>query len=121
MCREESLSPVVIMNDGCIQSAMVGTRSIGILLTTSLFLISTHPVAAEPLAAPNEVTTSVESIDEWELPQPPPLKGVYATFYTLGHHGLLGRIKRLVEETEINTVIMDVKGDRGLIPYWIGA
>ena len=73
---------------------------------------------AEPLAAPNEGTTSVESMDEWELPQPPPLKGVYATFYTLGHQGLLGRIQRLVEETEVNTVIMDVKGDRGWIPYF---
>ena len=57
-------------------------------------------------------------MDEWELPQPPPLKGVYATFYTLGHQGLLGRIQRLVEETEVNAVIMDVKGDRGLIPYF---
>ena len=97
---------------------MVGIHSMLILLTTSLLLASTHPAAAEPLAATNEVKNSVESTDEWELPQPPPLKGVYATFYTLGHHGLLGRIKGLVEETEINAVIMDVKGDRGLIPYY---
>ncbi len=106
------------MNEGYSQSPMVGIRSIRILLTISLLLFSTHPTAAEPLAATNEGTNSVESMDEWALPQPPPLKGVYATFYTLGHHGLLGRIKRLVEETEINTVIMDVKGDRGLIPYY---
>ncbi len=106
------------MNEGYIQSPMVGIRSIWMLLTISLLLFSTHPMAAEPLAATNEVTNSVESMDEWALPQPPPLKGVYATFYTLGHQGLLGRIKRLVEETEINTVIMDVKGDRGLIPYY---
>ncbi|MDA2939247.1 putative glycoside hydrolase, partial [Acidobacteria bacterium AH-259-A15] len=105
------------MNDGYIQSPMVGIRSILILLTTSLFLFSTNPTAAEPLAATNKVTNSVESTDELELPEPQPVKGVYATFYTLGHHGLLGRIKRLVEQTEINTVIMDVKGDRGLIPY----
>jgi len=106
------------MNEGYSQSPMVGIRSIWILLTISLLLFSTQPTAAEPLAATNEVTNSVESMDEWILPQPPPLKGVYATFYTLGHQGLLGRIKRLVEETEINTVIMDVKGDRGLIPYY---
>ena len=111
------MSPVVIMNDRSIQSPMAGVRSIGILLTTSLLLFSTHPMVAESPAAPNEVTNSVESMDEWEVPQPPPLKGVYATFYTLGHQGLLGRIQRLVEETEVNTVIMDVKGDRGLIPY----
>lgn len=105
------------MKDRTIQPPRVVIRSIGILLTTSLLLCSTHPMA-EPLAAPNEGTTSVESMDEWELPQPPPLKGVYATFYTLGHQGLLGRIQRLVEETEVNTVIMDVKGDRGWIPYF---
>jgi len=93
MCREESLSPVVIMNDRDIQPPMVVIRSIGILLTTSLLLFATHPAAAEPLPAPNEVTNSVESMDEWELPQLPPLKGVYATFYTLGHQGLLGRSK----------------------------
>ena len=112
------MSPVVIMNDRTIQSPMAGICSIGILLTTSLLLFSTHPMVAESSAAPNEGTNSVESMDEWELPQPPPLKGVYATFYTLGHQGLLGRIQRLVEETEVNTVIMDVKGDRGLIPYF---
>ncbi len=97
---------------------MVGSRSMLILLTASLLLGPTHPAAAEPLAATNEVTNSVESMDQWEPPQPPALKGVYATFYTLGHHGLLGRIKGLVEETEINAVIMDVKGDRGWIPYY---
>ena len=118
MCRDRSSSLVFIMNDGYIQLPLVGIRSRLILLTISLPLFSINPAAAEPLAAPGEVTNSVESMDEWKLPQLPPLKGVYATFYTLGHHGLLGRIKGLVEETEINTVIMDVKGDRGWIPYY---
>ena len=106
------------MDDGPVQPPRVGNRSKLILLTTSLLLFSNHPTAAEPLAAPSEVTHSVESMDAWELPRLPPTKGIYATFYTLGHSGLLGRVKRLVEETEINTVVMDVKGDRGLIPYY---
>jgi hypothetical protein len=45
-------------------------------------------MAAEPLAAPSEVTNRAESMDEWELPRLPPPKGIYATFYTLGHSGL---------------------------------
>ena len=112
------MSRIFNMKDRTIQSPLAGVRSIGILLTTSLLLCSTHPMVAESPAASTEVTNSVESMDKWELPQPPPLKGVYATFYTLGHQGLLGRIQRLVEETEVNAVIMDVKGDRGLIPYF---
>ena len=110
------LVAVFTMNDGYIQSPIAGIRPI-LILTTSLLLFSTHPLAAEPLAATIKVTNSVESTDELELPEPQLIKGVYATFYTLGHDGLLGRIKRLVEQTEVNTVIMDVKGDRGLIPY----
>ncbi len=105
------------MKNRCIQSPRVSIRSTFILLTISFLLYSTHPTVAEPLTATNEVTSSVESMDEWTPPQPPALKGVYATFYTLGHQRLMGRIKGLVEETEINTVIMDVKGDRGWIPY----
>ncbi len=96
---------------------MVSIPSRLILVTTSLLLFLTNPTVAEAQEAATEVTHPVQTTDELELPEPPPLKGVYATFYTLGHHGLLGRIKRLVEQTEVNTVIMDVKGDRGLIPY----
>ena len=115
---EETLSPVVIMNDRTIQPPMVVIRSIGILLTTSLLFFCNPSSSGRTAGSSNEGTNSVESMDEWEHPQLPPLKGVYATFYTLGHQGLLGRSQRLVEETEVNTVIMDVKGDRGLIPYF---
>lgn len=45
------------------------------------------------------------------------VKGLYLTYYSLGHNGLLTHAQTLLETTELNAVVIDVKGDRGLIPY----
>lgn len=46
-----------------------------------------------------------------------PIKGIYCSFYALGHHGLRTRLMRMIEETELNAIVMDAKGDRGFIPF----
>ena len=57
------------------------------------------------------------------LPPPRPiaedqmLKGLYVTFYAIGYPPLRKHIQTLLVETELNAVVMDVKGDRGWIPY----
>lgn len=45
------------------------------------------------------------------------IKALYITFFALGHEGLREHALKLVEETELNAIVMDVKGDRGYIPY----
>jgi hypothetical protein len=46
-----------------------------------------------------------------------PVKALYITFFALGHEGLRTHAMELIEETELNAIVMDVKGDRGYIPY----
>ncbi len=45
------------------------------------------------------------------------VKGVYLTFYGIGDREIRSRTLSLLERTELNAVIIDVKGDRGMIPY----
>jgi hypothetical protein len=44
-------------------------------------------------------------------------KGIYLTFYGVGDREIRSRILALIERTELNAAIIDVKGDRGMIPY----
>jgi peptidoglycan/xylan/chitin deacetylase (PgdA/CDA1 family) len=45
------------------------------------------------------------------------LKGLYITYYGLGSATHRARVQHLLETTELNAIVMDVKGDRGFIPY----
>jgi len=44
-------------------------------------------------------------------------KGLYLSFYGIGDRTLRESAFRLIEETEVNSLVIDVKGDRGMIPY----
>lgn len=44
-------------------------------------------------------------------------KGSYLTYYGVGDDGLLARMKTLAETTEINAVVIDIKGDFGWLAY----
>ena len=44
-------------------------------------------------------------------------KALYLSFYGAGHKGLRGRALDLIERTELNAVVIDVKGDRGGLSY----
>ena len=44
-------------------------------------------------------------------------RGLYLSFYGVGSRVLRGPALKLIEETELNTLVIDVKGDRGMIPY----
>ena len=46
-----------------------------------------------------------------------PSKGVYLSYYGVGDRTIQGRVFGLLDRTELNTVVIDVKGDRGFIPY----
>ena len=45
------------------------------------------------------------------------VKGLYTTYYGLGSEKLRTHVQTLIEETELNALVMDIKGDRGMIPY----
>jgi hypothetical protein len=44
-------------------------------------------------------------------------KSLYLSFYGIGDRTLRESAIRLIEETELNALVIDVKGDRGMIPY----
>jgi len=54
-------------------------------------------------------------------PAPPPapetVKAVYLSYYGVGDRGIRGQVLELLGRTELNAVVIDVKGDRGFIPY----
>ena len=49
--------------------------------------------------------------------QPHVVKAAYLTYYGIHDRAIRTRVLNLVETTELNSVVIDVKGDRGLIPY----
>ena len=49
--------------------------------------------------------------------RPHAVKAAYLTYYGVGDKTIRGRVLDLVARTELNAVVIDVKGDRGLIPY----
>jgi hypothetical protein len=44
-------------------------------------------------------------------------KGLYLSFYGIGYKGIRESALKLIQETELNALVIDVKGDRGMIPY----
>ena len=45
------------------------------------------------------------------------IKAAYLTYYGVADKGIRERVFSLLDRTELNAVVIDVKGDRGLIPY----
>jgi hypothetical protein len=48
---------------------------------------------------------------------PKVVRAAYLTYYGVADRGIRDRVLELVARTELNAVVIDVKGDRGLIPY----
>jgi hypothetical protein len=44
-------------------------------------------------------------------------KALYLSFYGIGDRRLREAALKLIEETELNALVIDVKGDKGMIPY----
>jgi hypothetical protein len=49
--------------------------------------------------------------------EPFAVKGLYLTFYGVGDRGLRGNALELAEKTEVNALVIDIKGDRGWLAY----
>ena len=45
------------------------------------------------------------------------VKAAYLSYYGVGDRAIRGHVLELLDRTELNAVVIDVKGDRGLIPY----
>ena len=86
-----------------------------------LFLVKDIP--KDPtftIRAPGYASTSIAPSGEEEIKvhlTPFYVKGLYLTFFGVGDREIKGRVMELLDETELNAVVIDVKGDRGWIVY----
>ncbi|MBI5166397.1 MAG: GTP-binding protein [candidate division NC10 bacterium] len=83
-------------------------------------LKDTSPDAAITVKAPGYAPLGVVVGEESRLQvrlRPFYVKGLYLTFFGTGDREIRGRVLDLLENTELNAVIIDVKGDRGWIAY----
>ena len=61
------------------------------------------------------VTPTRDTIEVVMKPQV--VKAAYLTYFGIGDKGIRGRVLELAARTELNAVVIDVKGDRGWIVY----
>lgn len=59
--------------------------------------------------APREITTEIDRTGY--------IKGVYISYAALGHAGFVSHVQTLLAETELNAIVMDFKGDHGLLTF----
>lgn len=74
------------------------------------------------ILAKNEATPPpTASLQDDAAPQPPPeapwVKGIYLTSWMTGNHQFIEKIIGFTGRTEINSVVIDVKDDTGLLSY----
>jgi len=80
-------------------STMIGVRACG-------YSRASAPVPDSPGWTPLEIRL-----------KPFKPKALYLTYYGIGDRSLRGRALKLIEETELNSLVIDVKGDGGVITY----
>jgi nucleoid-associated protein YgaU/peptidoglycan/xylan/chitin deacetylase (PgdA/CDA1 family) len=72
------------------------------------------PKTSEPTPTPSPTPTPTPTPE----PIPPPagsIKAVYVTYWAARHAGLRSHAFQLLEETELNAVVIDIKGEDGLL------
>jgi hypothetical protein len=75
--------------------------------------VALAPVVAEARDIEARPATSIVS----HLETPEPLKAIYMTSWIAGTPSLRERVLRLVRETEVNAIVIDVKDDTGRITF----
>lgn len=90
------------------------------LICLMLFAASFSPAAAPAAPEPGET---------FNVPPPPPIaitteidrtgyiKGIYISYAALSHPDFVRHVQELLVETELNAVVMDFKGDYGLLTF----
>ncbi|HEU5189430.1 MAG TPA: putative glycoside hydrolase [Methylomirabilota bacterium] len=99
----------VMVGSLLVQTDAEGRYTIGPLGIDRSALVRMPGYAKERLA--------LEGKDQTVTLRPHPIKAAYLTYYGIADKGIRERVFDLLGRTELNAVVIDVKGDRGLIPY----
>jgi hypothetical protein len=81
-----------------------------------------HPAGRRWLAALLALAVPLALLAGWPPPAaapngPPTVKAAYLSYFGVADSTIRTRVLGLVERSELNAVVIDVKGDRGFIPY----
>lgn len=96
------------------------------VLVCLIFVASLAPAFAPAKPEPGEPSPTSALPPPEPLPPPPItgeidrtgyIKGLYISYPALGHADFVNHIKTLLVETELNAVVMDFKGDYGLLTF----
>ena len=69
------------------------------------------------VASPGPTARSLARAADGARLAPGGVKAVYLSYYGVAEATIRGRVLDLLDRTELNAVVIDVKGDRGFIPY----
>ena len=75
------------------------------------------PAEALTATAAYSITYSPDVETDLEPAQPTYIKGLYLTYHAAGHEDLRSHALDLIDTTELNALVIDIKGDLGLLAY----
>jgi hypothetical protein len=117
---------------GRVVDASAGTPIAGAIVTTSGRIVRTDKSGAFSLP-PSDRTLAIRAYGYRRSDQiavspvsgkaleirlsPVTPKGLYLTVYGIGSRDIRNSALKLISETDLNTLVIDVKGDRGIVPY----
>lgn len=83
-----------------------------------LLLIFAVPALAPDRTLPGEdLSRTSQLAPEGEIDQTGFIKGIYLSYPSMGSADFMARARELIEETELNAVVLDFKGDDGLLSF----
>ena len=100
-----TMNDEVVRSDGNGRFILKGTGT-AIAVRACGYLRAYQPFLPSLLSAPVEIRL-----------RPFTPRALYLTYYGIGDRTLRGAALKLIEQTELNALVIDVKGDRGVITY----
>lgn len=91
------------------RSDLTYVRPVEVVSTTSLEVASTTSTATPPPVDTRPVVTHV--------PLPPQVKAIYMTSCVVGTEDFRRRLVNLIQETEVNSIVIDIKDFSGTLSY----
>jgi hypothetical protein len=82
-------------------------------------IVASPPTRPQTIAFTQAISTTASTPEESSRVIEPPtyIKGLYMTYGAAGHEGLRTHAYNLIDTTELNAVVIDIKGDKGLLTY----
>jgi hypothetical protein len=134
LCLALALTPMLSFGSGCrgrVLDAKSGLPIAGALATMGNTVVKTDSDGVFQASGPGDSAgvradgylrielplsscTSSETVVKLVPFRP---KALYLSFYAIGNSSIRGSAVQLIEKTELNALVIDVKGDRGMISY----